>query len=551
VFHVEHFYEKIFMKISGWIVDIENKQIFPGEIYFFGKRIKSIKRVRTCPDQYILPGLVDSHIHIESTMVTPSSFGYEAVKHGTVGVISDPHEIANVIGIDGVDYMIRDSKNSPVHFWFGAPSCVPATIFESSGGKLDTNDIKKLLKDKNIYYLSELMNFPGVVNDDIEVHEKIRLAKEFGKPVDGHAPGLSGVELQKYINAGISTDHECSSLDEALEKISLGMKILIREGSAARNLNSLKSLFRLHPEMIMLCSDDLHPEMLVKGHINVLIARLVSEGYDFYDVLKSATLNPFKHYGIKGGLLKEGNLADFIIVDSPSEMNVYETWIEGNRVFNRGERYFSYVTSDVINNFNSQPISVEDLKIEINKGNLKVIEAIDGELTTKKLLIRLKGNNEIERLKDQDILKIVVKERYNNKAPAVGLIKGFGLKHGAFASSVSHDSHNILAVGTNDDDIVKVINEVVRLKGGMSVSFDNKIFSVPLAIGGIMSDKKVSEIALEYSELDKMVKHLGSGMSAPFMTLSFMALLVIPELKIGDRGLFDVNSFKPVSLFEE
>jgi adenine deaminase len=539
------------MKISGWIVDIEKKVTFPGEINFFDKKIKSIKRVESCPDQYILPGLVDSHIHIESTMVTPSSFGYEAVKHGTVGVISDPHEIANVIGIDGVAYMIRDSKRSPVHFWFGAPSCVPATLFETSGGKIDTGDIKNLLKSKDIFYLSEVMNFPGVVNDEKEVLEKIRLAKEFGKPIDGHAPGLSGIKLKKYINAGISTDHECSSLNEAREKISLGMKVLIREGSAARNLNALKDLFRLHPDMIMLCSDDLHPEMLVKGHINVLIARLVSEGYDFYDVLKSTTLNPFKHYGIEGGLLKEGSQADFIIVDSPSEMNVYETWIGGNRVFNRGERSFNYVPSALVNNFISEPISADDLKFDFKKGKIKIIEAIDGELTTNKLLLRLNEINDIENFKDQDILKIVVKNRYNGEIPAVGFIKGFGLKNGAFASSVSHDSHNILAVGTNDDDIVKVINEIVRMKGGMSVSFDNKLLSVPLAIGGIMSDKKVSEIALEYSELDKIVKQLGSGMSAPFMTLSFMALLVIPELKIGDRGLFDVHSFKPVSLFEE
>jgi adenine deaminase len=370
-----------------------------------------------------------------------------------------------------------------------------------------------------------------------------------GKPIDGHAPGLSGVMLRKYVQAGISTDHECSNLNEAKEKISLGMKILIREGSAAKNLNALKKLFTTDPEMIMLCSDDLHPEMLQKGHINKLIARLISEKYDLFDVIRSATINPSKHYNLNAGLLRKGDSADFILVDSPETMNVHETWIKGEKVFADGKILFSYDAGSGINKFNCRSIKEHDIKIKSNNGDIRIIIATDGELLTRETRITFGSSEYINPDINRDILKIVVKDRYKDLPPAVGFIKGFGLKRGAFASCIAHDSHNIISIGTNDKDIVTSINEIIRLHGGLAVSSGKTVNSLELNIGGIMTTRSCNEIALDYDNLNQLVNSFGCTMKAPFMTLSFMALLVIPDLKIGDQGLFDVNKFELVSLF--
>ncbi|MBK9388909.1 MAG: adenine deaminase [Bacteroidetes bacterium] len=537
------------MKIYGNLVDIHLRDIYKCCITVDNGKIIEISRCNNNVDLYIIPGLVDAHIHIESSMVTPSAFAVEAVKHGTVAVVSDPHEIANICGIEGVDFMINDSKSVPLKFFFGAPSCVPATSFETSGGIIDKDQVENLLKREEIHYLSEMMNYPGVIFNNIDVIGKINAAKRLGKPIDGHAPGLRGNDLKKYVVAGITTDHECSSLEEAEEKISLGMKILIREGSAAKNMDNLKTLIKNNQDNVMLCSDDLHPEMLMKGHINRLIARLIKEGYDIFDVLRCATINPVVHYNLTVGLLREGDAADFVLVESLENMNVLETWIGGSKVYGQNQIYFSPARRLSINRFNSGLIKVEDIIIKNKGANFRVIEAFDGELLTKERIVSTGNSEDLEPDLESDYLKIVVKDRYNDGPPQTGFIKGFGLKRGAFASSVAHDSHNIICIGTNDYDIVNAINAIVAMKGGLSVSCEGDVKNLQLSIGGIMSSGSCADTAFHYDELNKQVIGFGCTMSAPFMTLAFMALLVIPELKIGDKGLFDVRNFRPVSLF--
>jgi adenine deaminase len=496
-----------------------------------------------------MPGLIDSHVHIESSMVTPGAFASTAVKHGTTGVVSDPHEIANVLGEKGVEFMINDARKVPMRFWFGAPSCVPATGFETSGGHIDSPEIERLLMRPEIKYLSEMMNFPGVISGDKEVQKKLEIARNLGKPVDGHAPGLTGKNLKIYIESGISTDHECSTLEEAKEKISLGMKILIREGSAARNLNALKTLFLTYPEMLMLCSDDLHPEMLIEGHINRLIAGLIKDGYNAFDVIRSATAIPVRHYNLEAGLLQVGDSADFILVNSLEKMNVLETWIAGKKVFACGNTLFDYNPGKAINKFRCRPLDINVIRVRNTEGKMRIIEAFEGELLTKEIVLSSGKGEFVEADTGRDILKIVVKNRYNDSPPVIGFIKGFGLKQGAFASSVAHDSHNIISVGTNDGDIINSINEIVRQKGGLAVSSDGKVDFIQLNIGGIMTTRSTWEVAGSYKMLSEKVRSLGCTMAAPFMTLSFMALLVIPDLKIGDKGLFSVNKFDLVPLF--
>jgi adenine deaminase len=539
------------MKISGQLIDIHKRQIYPAEITVINHLISRIVRIGSTLERYILPGLTDAHIHIESSMVTPGSFAMAAVSRGTTAVVSDPHEIANVLGIPGITYMINDAARVPLKFFFGAPSCVPATAFESSGATINSDDIKQILALPEIRYLAEMMNFPGVIYKDKEVWKKIKIARGLHKPIDGHAPGLRGDKLEKYVSAGINTDHECTTLEEAREKIALGMKILIREGSAAKNLDALKELFRTDPKKIMLCSDDLHPEMLAKRHIDKLVAKLITEGFDLFDVIRSCTVNPALHYGLNTGMLQPGQPADFIIVDDFRKMNVLETWINGKKVFEKNKVLFNYEKSGPVNNFNCTEIKTDDIEISAGGRKLRVIEAFDGDLITKEIVAEVNKGEILEADLSSDILKIVVKDRYRDMPPAVGFIRGFGLKSGAFASSVAHDSHNIICTGTNDSDIVSAINEVVKMKGGLAVANKNKINSLPLPVAGIMSDEPVTKIASAYEKLSDLVKSYGSQMSAPFMTLSFMALLVIPELKLSDKGLFDGRKFKHVPLFKD
>lgn len=537
------------MKVSGKILDLEARKVYEGELRVEGGMIQEIRPARVKSDNYIMPGLVDAHVHIESSMTTPSRFAEAIVPHGTLGVVSDPHEIANVLGVEGVEYMIKDVLGSPVCFNFGAPSCVPATDYETSGATVSWKDVEYLLEQEEIGYLSEMMNFPGVINGDRNILRKIEAAQRRNKPVDGHAPELKGPALEKYIKAGISTDHECSTIEEALEKIGFGMKILIREGSAARNLNALKDLIKTHPGMLMLCSDDLHPEMLGKGHINVLVRRLLKDGYDLFDVLRTCTVNPVNHYGLKLGLLRVGDPADFIITGEPSEMNVRECYRRGRRIYSGGKTDFVAADAEPVNKFNCSPISVKDIEVKRQGERMRIIVARDGELLTQSAWINTGEKDNVTQNTGEDILKLVVKDRYNDSPPAVCFIKGFGLKRGAFASSVAHDSHNLVCLGATDEEIVDALNELVSLRGGLAVTEGKRTESLQLNIAGILSGKPVAETAAAYEKLSKLVNGLGSQLSAPFMTLSFMSLLVIPELKLSDKGLFDGTSFKFVSMF--
>jgi adenine deaminase len=535
--------------ILGQFVDIENKNIFSAEVSFADGKIVSVKEKEHTIQHYILPGFVDAHIHIESSMLVPSEFARLAVLHGTVGTISDPHEIANVLGKEGVYYMIENGKKVPLKFHFGAPSCVPATTFETAGAVIDSDDIKELLSSPDINYLAEMMNYPGVLFDDDEVLKKIAWAKHFNKPVDGHAPGLRGKDAEKYISAGISTDHECFSFDEANEKLSLGMKILIREGSAAKNFEALIDLLPEHYENMMFCSDDKHPDDLIVGHINQLCARAVAKGIDVFKVLQVACINPVKHYNMNVGLLQNADAADFIVVEDLIEFKVLQTYINGELVAEKGQSFIESIPFEKPNNFNVSPKSIDDFRIEGTSKNIRVIEALDGELITNEIhssAILKKGNliSDVE----NDILKMAVVNRYQDVKPSVAFIKNFGLKKGAIASSVAHDCHNIVVVGTSDEEICSAVNLIIENKGGVCAVNGNQKKNLALPVAGIMSAKNGWEAGKEYQEIDAMAKDLGCTLRAPFMTLSFMALLVIPDLKLSDKGLFSGNKFEFVDL---
>lgn len=538
--------------ISGQFVDIQQQRIYPATIKVKDGRIISIEEINATElssSNYILPGFIDSHVHIESSMLVPSEFARLAVVHGTVATISDPHEIANVCGLDGVQFMIENGKTAPFKFHFGAPSCVPATIFETAGAAIDAEQVSTLLESDDIFYLSEMMNFPGVLNGDKEVMKKIRAAHTTGKPVDGHAPGLRGQQAADYAAAGISTDHECFTKEEALDKLQCGMKILIREGSAAKNFEALIGLLNDYPDMIMFCSDDKHPDSLVDGHINQLCERAVTKGIDIFKILKAACINPVLHYNMNVGLLREGDPADFILVKDLVQFETVQTYINGSLVAEKGKTLIASPKAGIINNFSCTKKDVTDFEIPVTTGNsqlnIPVIEALDGQLITNKLLLEPKTENGfMVSDTERDLLKIVVVNRYNNAPVAKSFIKNIGLKQGAIASSVAHDSHNIVAVGADDESICKAVNMIIDHKGGVSLIKDNLEMIVPLPVGGLMSNEDGYKIAEQYSMIDKAAKEAGSTLGSPFMTLSFMALLVIPHLKLSDKGLFDGDTFE-------
>ena len=536
--------------IQGQYVDILNKRIYPAILRIEDGRIVSITECDEAPNQFILPGFIDSHVHIESSMLVPSSFARLAVVHGTIGTISDPHEIANVCGLEGVQYMIDNGKKVPFHFFFGAPSCVPATAFETAGAVIDSEAITKLLASPDIYYLSEMMNFPGVLHQDAEVMQKIKAAHAIGKPVDGHAPGLMGDLAKQYIAAGISTDHECFTIEEALDKLSFGMHILIREGSAAKNFEALYELIDDHPKKIMLCSDDKHPDSLLEGHINQLCARAVAKGINIFNVLRAACINPVIHYQLPTGFARVNDPANFILVENLQYFKVIETYIDGQLVAKDGHSLIEPVQAKTINQFNAHPISLSDLQLPVaaypsKDGLVPVIHAIDGQLITNLVWTQpsIKDNAIVADI-ENDILKVVVYNRYHAAKPKVGLIHSFGFKTGAIASTVAHDSHNIIAVGVDDESILKAINLVVHEKGGISCVQNELSKVIGLPVAGLMSTADPYQVANDYIEIDKMAKSLGTQLGSPFMTLSFMALLVIPHIKMSDLGLFDGDQFK-------
>ncbi len=536
--------------ITGQYVDILAGKIFPAKVKIENGCITSIEPCESANDQYLLPGFIDSHVHIESSMLIPSAFATLAVTHGTIGTISDPHEIANVCGVEGVHYMIQNGGKVPFHFFFGAPSCVPATEFETAGAAIRSDEVELLLSNPAIYYLSEMMNFPGVLFKEDEVMKKIAAAHKAGKPVDGHAPGLRGDQAKQYIDAGISTDHECFTIEEALDKLSLGMKILIREGSAAKNFEALYPLIDSHASMIMLCSDDKHPDSLLEGHINTLCARAVAKGMDVFNVLRAACINPVKHYKLPTGLFKVGDPANFIVVKNLTTFDITQTYINGALVAENGISFIKQVHEIAINQFDAAFISASDLHIQPNAYPQKdqlipVIEAIDGQLITNcKWETPTLSNGLLVSNINNDILKIVVYNRYHTAPPKVGFIQNFGFKTGAIASTIAHDSHNIIAVGVNDEQIAKAINLVIKEKGGISCVNDDIERVLGLPVAGLMSLEDPYKVAANYTEIDKLSKSLGSKLGSPFMTLSFMALLVIPHLKLSDKGLFDGDQFK-------
>jgi len=542
------------MKIKGNLVDIEKREIYPAEIEIQSGKITEIERINEKCSGYIMPGFIDAHVHIESSMLTPVEFSKAAMRHGTIAVVSDPHEIANVCGIEGVEYMIDNSENTPMYIYFGAPSCVPATPFETSGNILGSEEVKKLLSKREIKYLSEVMNFPAVINREEEIIKKIEAAKYYNKPIDGHAPGVIGEDLEKYSNAGISTDHECFSIEEAREKIKHGMKILIREGSAAKNFNSLMPLIDESPEMVMLCSDDKHPDDLTESHINRLVIKAVKGGCDLFNVLRAASYNAVKHYNLHVGLLALNDNADFIIVEDMIDFKFKEMYIGGNQIYNNvsglDAEYFKIHTR-IINKFNATRIKDDIINVVQNGKYLNYIEVIDGELITRKRKVEIDIGLD-ETIKKYDLNKIVVLNRYIEDAkPVCGYISGFKLKNSAIASTIAHDSHNIIAVGDSDAMITKVINMIIDTRGGIGYVNENTVKRLPLEIGGIMTNKPVDVVAAEYKSIEALAHENGCALHAPFMTLSFMALLVIPELKIGDKGLFDITSPDGfVSLFE-
>jgi len=537
------------MNVKGNIVDILNKRIFKGEVCLENGQISAIREVNHEVENYILPGFVDAHIHIESSMVVPSEFAKIAVLHGTVATVSDPHEIANVLGVQGVDFMIENGKKVPLKFNFGAPSCVPATSFESAGAVINADDIKLMMENPDINYLAEMMNYPGVLFDNEEVLQKIEHAKNNNKPIDGHAPGLRGDDVTKYIAAGISTDHECFRYDEALEKLQKGMKILIREGSAAKNFEALIDLLPEHYNNMMFCSDDKHPDDLLLGHINQLCERAVAKGMDIFKVLQAACVNPVKHYNLEVGLLQVGDPADFILVDNLKEFNVLETYINGELVAKNGKSFVKSVPFEVLNNFNTDIKKVADFRLASSSKKIRVIEALDGELVTNQIAadsLIVDGN--LVSNTATDVLKMTVVNRYKNETPSIAFIKNFGIKEGAIASSVGHDSHNIIAIGVSDEAICKAVNLIIENKGGVCAVTKTTEKVVALPVAGIMSDQPAEIIGNAYAALDAMAKEMGSTLRAPYMSLSFMALLVIPSLKLSDKGLFDGNAFKFTSL---
>lgn len=535
--------------VKGVLVDILKRSKSGVEIEIIENTIHNIIYNPDIKGPYIIPGFIDAHIHIESSMLIPSRFAHEAVKHGTVGVVTDPHEVANVAGLPGIEFMVEDARQTPLDFYFGAPSCVPASPLEKSGAVITSKDIQNLLNRKDFYALSEMMNYPGVVNHDPDVKEKINSAVLAGKPVDGHAPGLTGKDLIEYISAGISTDHECSSLKEAKEKLDSGMKILIREGSAAKNFSNLIPLLEDYPDKLMFCTDDCHPDYLIKGHINKLVSRAVKQGYDLFDSLKAACINPVYHYNLPTGLLRKNDRADFTIVDDLLDFKVLATYINGVPVFENGKVHFELTEPPLpVFKFRKEHIR-KNLNIKATSSLYHVIGVIDDELLTHKMIEKCTPGGNLKADTSKDILKVVLLDRYEETPPVTGFVKGFGLQQGALAASIAHDSHHIIAVGVDDNDINDALEWIIENKGGICFSLKNQTNGITLPWFGLMTNMKASETAEKYDLLNMLAKESGSNLNSPFMTLSFIALTVIPELKINHNGLFDSKTFKNIPLF--
>jgi len=537
--------------VIAHIVQIDERRIFPGEVTWKDGIITGISELDkpNSASTFLLPGFIDAHVHIESSMLTPAEFARIACRHGTVATVSDPHEIANILGLKGIEYMIENAALTPMPIFFGAPACVPATSFETAGARLESEQLAYLFANKSVTYLSEMMNYRGVLNNATDIIAKLQLAQRFNCPIDGHAPGLTGQDVIDYAQAGITTDHECSTQAEAEAKLAAGMHILIREGSAARNFDALHPLISSHPDKVMFCSDDKHPDDLIAGHINQLVARAVAEGHDVFNVLRCACINPVLHYRLPLGQLRTGDRMDAVEVDNLHTVTPLRTWIAGSKVAENNKSLLHGVKPAPINLFNARTITPGDLDVKYIGQKIRVIKALDGELLTEEILqIPKVQNQKIVADPERDILLLTVVNRYRPTKPSLAFIQGFGLQQGALASSVAHDSHNIIAVGTDADLICEAVNSVINAKGGISAASLKGVELLPLPIVGLMSDFDGDSVAKRYAELDRLAKQMGSTLRAPFMTLSFMALLVIPNLKLSDQGLFDSRTFQFTSL---
>ena len=553
-------------KYLGHIVDVFHREVFDGEIVVEEGRIKQVKRCEL-PDNgkawpYLMPGFIDSHVHIESSMITPCEFAYVAATHGTIGVVADPHEIGNVLGIEGVDYMIESGKNATFNFCFAAPSCVPCCPpdIETSGAVIDAAGVEELMARDDIGVLGEMMNFPGVLGNDPEVIRKLHAARAYDKPIDGHAPGLTGSDRERYALNGISTDHECTTLEEARACISAGMKVIIREGSAAKDFDRLCPLIGESPNMVMFCTDDCHPDDLVRGHINLMVRRAMAEGYDLWNILMAASINAQRHYRLDWGMLQEGDVANFIAVDVlNSHFRVLQTVIKGVEVFDCNATFGSVRQHHVHvveshktffpNRFEAKPITEADISLDVSKlETLHVMRATDGSLYTGHDAIKVRYNLfDGPRYPWGEVQKIVVLNRYQPDArPVVGLVRGFNLTHGAIAGSVAHDCHNIVAIGSDDAYLVKAINRVIEMNGGQVALADDEMTDLALPIAGLMSPLSGHEVAYRCLQLCEMARRAGCPMHAPFITMSFLCLPVIPELKITDKHLWDSKNMKVV-----
>ena len=536
--------------IKGNLVDIINRETYGASITLKDGKIFHIHKTGSIENQYILPGFIDAHVHIESSMCTPANFGAAACKHGTIGIVADPHEIANVLGVEGIDFMVNNAEGLPFYYWIGVPSCVPATPFESSGAIIDAATTKTLLQRDDLHFLAEMMNYPGVLENDAEVINKIKAAQETGKPIDGHFPNGKGEALSDYIQKGISTDHECSTLEEGEERCRQGMFVQIREGSAAKNFNALHPLIKEFPEKVMLCSDDIHPNTLLERHINGLVKRALDLGYDLYDVLRASSYNQAKHYGMPIGFLQEGDSADFIIIDDLKALNIKETFVKGECIYNGKDIHFPVKDVVPINKFHALPITMKELEVKAISDKMRVIVCTDGNLDTSEEIVptAVKEGMAISDT-STDIIKIVVVNRYQKAPLSIGFIKGTGLKRGAVAQSITHDSHNIIAIGCTDEELATAINEVIVQQGGITVVNGKETTTLSLPIAGLLSPLPLDEIDATYRILESKMQDLGSTLSSLQMTLAFMSLLVIPSLKLGDKGLFNGDKFSFTTLF--
>jgi len=536
---------------TGTIVDIEHRRLFHGTITVQNSHITKIVEDGKTGGPYILPGFIDSHIHIESTMLPPRECSRIASIHGTVGLVADPHEIANVLGMHGMRYMIREAKKAAIGIFFAAPSCVPATPFETAGGEITTKNIETLCQNPSVVALGEMMNYHGVINHDPIVLAKIRSALLYGKPVDGHAPHVTGTNLTTYCHAGITTDHECETIAEAQEKLRHGMHILIREGSAAKNFDSLSPLFLTQKDHLMFASDDKHPDALQNGHINELVSAAVRRGYDLFRVLRAACITPINHYHLPIGTIQIGNPADFIVVKDLHSFHVLETWYHGRCVARNGTSLLPYKKSPTPNMWHPRNVTEQDFLLKPDKPCVRVIGVTDGSLITKNEHYPVQTKNGfLASDPKNNILFLTVINRYQKKKPAIAMVRGCGNLHGAIATSVAHDSHNIIAVGDSPKTLTRAINTVIRIHGGMAVVDEKKVRGfLPLPIAGLMSALSYQKTAHVYKTIETEAKKIGSTLASPFMTLSFLALLVIPELKLSDKGLFDGTTFSFTNLF--